>query len=984
MKTRMKRVTALILAICMCATLSQVPAWAEELTSESAPPADVELIDQAPELTAEESAQEAETSDEASVEQEQADNSSQEDNDTYEDEQSNESEEEPPYALLNADGDEESNEDSEQEEPDDETPDYDEEESSGSQDDESEDTTVEEHNNYTANYQWTGMDSCIATITCEDCGDTVAIPCTVTVLEEENEFVCEATVDYQTEHQGTYSFSTTRHFPKVGTSGVSNGKMWYNLENGAVDIRGVDGNLLLQTTFEDVGYTTAIKYPNEDQEEITFNRNNNCYEDDNLMITPNLVFSSNGDYVVVTYAVKNKTSQPVEFSLGMYADIDITSNDYAYLSLSDTGVEMVDSNTNTVFYLACKNVPGIKNVDTVWIGHFNDRQSNLFNNSASDAKVEGIDSGLACSWKDRTVAANSTSYYAYEIGLGKGESIQMPEEHVHAYQAAFDWSSDYTTCSATVRCSDCGVSDVLNCEVNTEETDSAVTYTASVEYEGNVYTDTKVVEKEHTHTYNVTFEWAEDASACNAVVTCTGCNLSAVITCQVTHQETETAITYFASVEYDGNVYTGTKIVEKEAAVEEHIHTYNVAFEWAEDYSSCTAVVTCAAGDVAYEQLLTPVISKKDATCAENGETAYVASITVDGVEYTDRKTIDTAASGHIYDAPKFAWSDDYKECVATFVCSICKDVQSKMCDIEGVNHDELLIATVEFQGEVYTDIPPVTIKVLEDSLDGETNIGTHYLGSGDSLSLECNIPLKYFINVEVDGVLLDPMYYTLEEGSTILTFSSKYLDTLHTGLHDVQMNYQINGTAIAVNTLIKIQKQPVDNTASNHHKTETNQTPVRPNDGVVVESTTTNYGPVRMTAHLVDVNGNPMKNYILEIHSNPMSSYIDDNGRASFAAVEAGDHTIYLKDRNGTVVASKKVQIAFAEDYSITGDVINIIAGRSFTLHAKYDGEELILLSVEGGAPKTSDTANTAMWVMLMVCSAAGLFVITRKQKGD
>ena len=102
------------------------------------------------------------------------------------------------------------------------------------------------------------------------------------------------------------------------------------------------------------------------------------------------------------------------------------------------------------------------------------------------------------------------------------------------------------------------------------------------------------------------------------------------------------------------------------------------------------------------------------------------------------------------------------------------------------------------------------------------------------------------------------------------------------------------------------------------------------------------------MKTHLVDANGQPMYNCTLEIHSKPVSATLGTDGTASFKNIEVGNHTMYLKDQDGKVLASKAIKIVYDQTYSITGgDTIHVLIGRPFILHVKYDGEKLILLSL-------------------------------------
>ncbi|MBR2037562.1 MAG: heparinase II/III family protein [Lachnospiraceae bacterium] len=77
------------------------------------------------------------------------------------------------------------------------------------------------------------------------------------------------------------------------------------------------------------------------------------------------------------------------------------------------------------------------------------------------------------------------------------------------------------------------------------------------------------------------------------------------------------------------------------------------------------------------------------------------------------------------------------------------------------------------------------SIEILENRSDKNWTQDT--LGT---VTIYCTGALADFLRVEVDGVTVDSSYYTLEEGSTILTFKVAYLNTLSEGDHTVVMHY--------------------------------------------------------------------------------------------------------------------------------------------------------------------------------------------------
>lgn len=83
---------------------------------------------------------------------------------------------------------------------------------------------------------------------------------------------------------------------------------------------------------------------------------------------------------------------------------------------------------------------------------------------------------------------------------------------------------------------------------------------------------------------------------------------------------------------------------------EVHNHKYEEpVWNWAEDYSSATAVFSCKDGDDT-QTVSAEVTSETTATCTEDGKTLYTATAIFQDVEYTDSKEVDTLAVGHHVD----------------------------------------------------------------------------------------------------------------------------------------------------------------------------------------------------------------------------------------------------------------------------------------------------------------------------------------------
>lgn len=65
---------------------------------------------------------------------------------------------------------------------------------------------------------------------------------------------------------------------------------------------------------------------------------------------------------------------------------------------------------------------------------------------------------------------------------------------------------------------------------------------------------------------------------------------------------------------------------------------------------------------------------------------------------------------------------------------------------------------------------------------------------SGATLRFRSDAGISSFLRVEVDGVVVDAKNYTVTEGSTIVTFTAEYLESLATGKHTVAIVSSISG----------------------------------------------------------------------------------------------------------------------------------------------------------------------------------------------
>ena len=67
---------------------------------------------------------------------------------------------------------------------------------------------------------------------------------------------------------------------------------------------------------------------------------------------------------------------------------------------------------------------------------------------------------------------------------------------------------------------------------------------------------------------------------------------------------------------------------------------------------------------------------------------------------------------------------------------------------------------------------------------------GTSELGTSGTITITCDGALDKLTGIYVDDKLVDAANYTLQSGSTILTFNASYLNTLSVGTHKVKFQY--------------------------------------------------------------------------------------------------------------------------------------------------------------------------------------------------
>ncbi len=275
----------------------------------------------------------------------------------------------------------------------------------------------------------------------------------------------------------------------------------------------------------------------------------------------------------------------------------------------------------------------------------------------------------------------------------------------------------------------------------------------------------------------------------------------------------------------------------------------------------------------------------------EEGESAGVYKIEVVSLspEFNPNYEIITVPgkltiADHTYSDTTYTWSADNTECTAARKCTYCDktDTETAKSKAEVTQNrsctlPELTKYTVSFKNEngtafkaqtkenvqtkeatghkwdggvqtkapTYTDEGEMTytcescgatkkesiekLKLNEyDILEGADT--THVLKVDEAHAIRVNCEVEYFLDVMVDGKTVDPKYYTVKSGSTIVTFTKEFLDSLSVGDHEVKFLFT-NGTARATITVVEKQAQetkPADKDKTDINKPATSQKPAQ------------------------------------------------------------------------------------------------------------------------------------------------------------
>lgn len=238
-------------------------------------------------------------------------------------------------------------------------------------------------------------------------------------------------------------------------------------------------------------------------------------------------------------------------------------------------------------------------------------------------------------------------------------------------------------------------------------------------------------------------------------------------------------------------------------------HTYSdTTYTWSADNTECTAVRKCTYCDkIDTETAKSKAEVTQNNSCTLPELTKYTVSFkNENGTAFkaqTKENVQTKEATGHKWDGGVQTKAPTYTdEGEMTYTCESCGATKTE--SIEKLKLNEY------------------------DILEGADT--THVLKVDEAHAIRVNCEVEYFLDVMVDGKTVDPKYYTVKSGSTIITFTKEFLDSLSVGDHEVKFLFT-NGTAKATITVVEKQAQetkPADNDKTDINKPAASQKPAQ------------------------------------------------------------------------------------------------------------------------------------------------------------
>ena len=269
------------------------------------------------------------------------------------------------------------------------------------------------------------------------------------------------------------------------------------------------------------------------------------------------------------------------------------------------------------------------------------------------------------------------------------------------------WNSTHTKCEMIRVCHECEETFRYETYSITAKTASDpgcdspgnTEYTASFDIDGTVYTNTTVIyETALGHNCgSPAFQWSEDGTVASASAYCSRCEQYISLDCKVSADITSATCASDGIAVYTASVTLSGKSYQEQNSVilPQLEHRYSVPqFEWTD--AECYAHYTCMTGNETEATACTVTEQKTWDNCTDPGVLTRTATITLNGIPYTDEKKTELPAKRHSSDRiVGFAATCTEDGLTDGQYCRDCGEILQEQSVIPAAGHKEIHIPGV-------------------------------------------------------------------------------------------------------------------------------------------------------------------------------------------------------------------------------------------------------------------------------------------------
>ncbi len=137
------------------------------------------------------------------------------------------------------------------------------------------------------------------------------------------------------------------------------------------------------------------------------------------------------------------------------------------------------------------------------------------------------------------------------------------------------------------------------------------------------------------------------------------------------------------------------------------------------------------------------------------------------------------------------------------------------------------------------------------------------------------------------------------------------------------------------------------------------------------------------LEGRILDEDGNPLANKIVELHSEPITTRTDTDGNYRFENVTSGEHTLFVKEEDGTEIATMPLKVTFDNTTGSNGGEIIVEGNTTLDLKLTQDGikiQNIAKFTNNPTTPVNETKAGIPWWgVLLIAIASAGVGFMIR-----